>query len=105
MIFLLLATVVLATEPRFRECRVSVGEVQSCSATSFTGEAPVERDNGRIYDCTVSVGVLTSCFRPRTGLVVLPRGEGGKHVSCQVEHGIVTRCDATGFTGSAVLWR
>lgn len=83
-------------------CTLSVGLVYTCSATLFTGTTPVERGD-RVYDCSVVMGEVTACSLPHTGLVVLPRGAGGKHVSCHIDHGIVTRCDATGFTGKAVV--
>lgn len=85
-------------------CAVAVGLVQTCSATAYTGTAPVERGD-RVYECQVVIGSITSCSLPHTGLVVLPRGQGGKHVSCTVDHGIVSRCSATGFTGDAVVAR
>lgn len=85
-------------------CVISVGLVQTCTATAFTGRAPVERGD-RVYECSVVLGSASACSLPFTGLVVLPRGEGGKHVSCVVEHGLVSRCSATGFNGEAVIPR
>lgn len=102
MIFVLLAAA-LASEPLLRECTVSVGQVQTCSATAFTGTTPLERDTGRVYVCTVAVGREGSCKEPFTGSVPLVRA--GKVVRCEITSGIVTRCDATGFTGNTVLRR
>ena len=95
--------VALAAEPLLRECDISVGQVQFCKATSFTGLAPLEQPSGRVYECAVSVGEVGMCAHPYTGDAVLLRGS--KYVRCSVTSGIVSRCDATGFLGVAVLRR
>lgn len=91
----------LAAEPLYRECDISVGQVQTCKATSFTGSAPLERPNGRVYSCDISVGEVGGCGMPYSGETVLLRG--AKYVRCEVMSGFVSRCDATGFTGTSVL--
>lgn len=97
MIWLSLA---LAAEPIYRECDISVGQVRTCKATSFTGTAPIERSNGRVYLCDLSVGEGVGCGMPYSGETVLLRGT--KYVRCEVASGFVSRCDATGFTGLTV---
>lgn len=84
-----------------RECKVSVGQVQVCSATAYNGPTPVEQPSGRVYTCDVSVGVLGACATPYTGTTPLVRGT--RVVSCSVDHGNVSWCQATGFTGRAIL--
>lgn len=85
-------------------CSIAVGLVHVCSGTTLSGSAPVERGS-RVYECTIVMGHVSTCSLPHTGLVVLPVGGGGKYVPCHVEHGIVTRCEATGFTGEAIVAR
>lgn len=92
----------LATPPLYRECTVSIGEVQSCSATAYTGIAPIEQGS-RVYDSDISIGVVWTANEPFTGIVPLVRGS--KVVSCQVQQGNVSQCLATGFTGTAILLR
>lgn len=98
---MLLVAIAIAASPLLRECNVSVGQVQVCSATAYNGPTPIEQPSGRVYTCNVSVGVVGACSTPYTGSTPLVRGS--KVVSCSVNHGIVTKCSATGFTGDAVL--
>jgi len=93
----------LAAGPLYRECDISVGQVQTCRATSFTGTAPIERSDGRVFSCDLSVGEVVGCWSPFTGEAVLLRGS--KYVRCEVASGFVSRCDATGFTGLTVTRR
>jgi hypothetical protein len=99
----ILLSLAIAAAPLLRECEVSVGQVQVCSATAYNGTTPVEQPSGRVYTCRVFVGVVGACATPYTGTTPLVRGP--KVVSCSVDHGNITRCSATGFTGSAVLSR
>lgn len=99
---MILITLAFALTPLLRECKVSVGQVQVCSATAYNGSTPVEQPSGRVYTCNVSVGVVGACATPYTGTTPLVRG-APKVVSCNVDHGNVTWCSATGFTGDAVL--
>ena len=81
-------------------CDVSVGLLFSCLSTGFTGDAPVEHE-ARVDLCRVSVGKVVSCPHPYSGEAPLVRD--GKVVRCDVRAGFVSRCDATGFTGQAVV--
>lgn len=97
---MLLIAFAFAANP-YRECAVSVGQVQVCEATAYNGTTPVERPSGRVYSCKVAGGSVGACATPFTGTTPLVRGS--KVVACSVDHGIVTKCSATGFTGDAVL--
>lgn len=99
---MILLSLALAAQPLYRECSVSIGEIQTCSATAYTGITPIEQ-NGHVYDSDVSIGVVWTANEPYTGTMPLVRG--GKVVSCQVQQGNISQCLATGFTGMAILLR
>lgn len=101
MIYLLLLGIATASPPTtYHECEVSVGKVLSCEVTGFNGTAPAMVGD-TVRECRFSVGRLFSCPKTYTGDAVLDRD--GVWKTCEISMGKVLRCEATKFTGEAVL--
>lgn len=101
---LLPLALLLAFDPsdlRYYECRISVGQVFSCTATGFTGQA-VALGNGNLYrTCELAGGRVVTCGHAFTGTTVIERED--KFRECDLAAGRVASCKATGFNGEAVL--
>jgi hypothetical protein len=54
----------------YKECQVSVGKIQSCSATSFNGQAVILNDSA-YRRCQIVNGQVTSCSSWFSGIAVV----------------------------------
>jgi hypothetical protein len=100
MTLILLGSLAFAGD-KFVECKVSVGEIQSCSG-GYTGTVITEY-NGSYRTCKVTGGFLGTCGGSYTGKAVVYRGP--KYQMCDISAGKVFSCAGTGHNGTAVIRR